>query len=108
MLTPDFTFLHTCTAHPFIKQGMTGPEYGEPVTLRCRFDFTRKRARLAGSRGAGVLGQEVIAAGTMFCAAGTRLEPESLVDFDGRTYTVISCRPCYGFGGENHVECEIV
>lgn len=102
MLKPDFTFIHTATLRPWLRQGITGPEYGDAIAVKGRFDFTRKKAK---SMNAAAL--EVLASGTFFCAAGTRMEPESLVEFEGKSYTVLSCRLCYDWTGENHVEVEI-
>ena len=102
MLRPDFAFIHTVKLQKWIKQGMNGPEYAKPETLRCRVNFNRHKTAAGGNAG-----QEVIASGTVWFAAGIRMEPESLIEFEGRTYSVLSCLPCYDFHGENHVEVEL-
>lgn len=95
-------FIHTVTVRPWLGQGVMGPEYGGAVALRCRVDFTRRKTKSLGAAA-----QEIIASGAVFCPAGTRMEPESLIEFDGQTYTALSCRPCHDWLGENHVEVEI-
>ncbi|MEG1515152.1 MAG: hypothetical protein RSD95_09735 [Clostridia bacterium] len=102
MLKPDFTFVHSAVIRPWLRHGLTGPEYGSPISLRGRFDFSRTKTKSANAAA-----QEVIASGTVFFPAGTRLEPESLIAFDGKSYSVLSARPCFGWGGESHVEVTI-
>lgn len=101
MLKPDFTFMHVATLRRWLKQGMTGPEYAPPEPIRGRFDFARQKTQ-------GAAAQEVTAKGTFFCTSGTRMEPESLIEFEGQTYSVLSCRACYDFKGENHVEVDLL
>lgn len=100
MLRPDFAFIHTVQARAWLRQGMNGPEYAPPEKLNCRVNIKRRRA------GAGI-GQETLASGEIWFPAGVRLEPGSLIEFEGCTHSVLSCRVCYDFSGENHVEVEV-
>ena len=101
MLKPDFAFIHKVSVRKWLKQGVNGPEYADAELMRCRLNFSRKKVRQTAT------GQDIIASGSAWFSAGTRMEPESLIEFDGRTYSVLSCLPCYDFYGENHVEVEI-
>lgn len=102
MLTPDFTFIHACTVRPWLKQGIDGPEYGAPVTYRCRVELGRKKVT---SQGGAV--QEVIATGTIFFPRGTRFLPESEITYDGLVFTALSVEPRFGFS-ETYVEVMIL
>ncbi len=101
MLRPDFAFIHTVQVRAWLRQGINGPEYAPPRTMKCRLNF--KRHKVPG----GSAGQDIVASGTAWFAAGAQLEPESLIEFEGSTYSVLSCLPCYDFSGENHVEVEL-
>ena len=72
--------------------------------MRCRIDFGQKKVH----RQAASASQEVIAVGAAFFSAGTNLNPEDEIVFNGRRYTILSAKPCYDcLGNENHVEADI-
>lgn len=101
MLTPDFTFLHSCTVRPWLRQGVEGPVYGDATAYRCRVELGERKARPHGAA------QEVVAAGTIFFPSGARFPPESQITFDGRTFSALSVEPIYGFF-ETHVEVAVL
>lgn len=101
MLTPDFAFVQRVTLERWLRRGIKADEYSAPETMKCRVDFARKVVHGSNESAA-------IASGTVWLSAGTRIDVHDRLTFDGRTYTVLSCQPCFDImGRENHVEVYI-
>ena len=105
MLRPDFTFIHTVTLKRLTGAGIDGPVYAAPETIRCRVELGQKKAKTQGATGGA--NQEVIASGTVFMPAGTRMEPQSIIQSGSRAFSVLSVEPIYDLT-ENHVEVTIL
>lgn len=104
MLTPDFAFNQVITVERWIRRDINEDVYAAPETARCRVNFARKRTLVKS----GSSTSEVIAAGTVFMPAGTRLAAMDRLTFDGQLYHALSVQPCYDWlGKENHVEVVI-
>ena len=104
-MTPAFAFIHTATVRKWTGFDLNAPTYASPVTIKCRVELEQKKVKRQGTSGGAV--QEVIASGTVFMPAGTRMEPDSTITWDGRTFTVLSVEPIFGFV-ETHVEVTIL
>lgn len=108
MLKPDFTFHHEVTVYPWLRRGIKADEYGDPVKIRCRVNFKRSLTAGNAANQSGISIDAVVATGTVFMPAGTRVSPKDKLVFNGREYAVLSCLPSHEFSGaENHVEVEI-
>lgn len=90
--------IHTVELRRFSGVDVGGAKYDPPVTLRCRVELGSKKAKRMGDTA-----QEVIASGLLFFEAGTRMEPESRIKWEGRDFSVLSVEPVFGFR-ESHVE----
>lgn len=104
-MTPTFAFIHTASVRKWTGYGMNAPTYAAAETVKCRVELEQRKVKRQGTAGGAV--QEVIASGTVFMPAGTRMEPDSLITWDGRTFTVLSVEPIFGFA-ETHVEVTIL
>lgn len=90
--------IHTVTIHEYMGVDVGGAKYGAPKTMRCRVELGARKTKRIGEAA-----QEVIASGMIFFAAGTRIPPESRIEWEGRTFSVLSLEPVFGFR-ESHVE----
>ena len=105
MLKPNFLFIHTVTLRRFLGAGMSGNNYGEPETIRCRVELSQKKFKVQGTTGGA--NQEVIASGTIYMPAGSRLEPQSMIQCGSRAFSVLSVEPIWDLT-ESHVEVTIL
>ena len=97
MLKPDFTFRQMVTIRPLVGQTGSGkPIYGEEMTVKCRIEPSTRK--VIDSKG-----DEVIAGGFIMLSAGMRLEPDSIIFWEGNKYHLIKLSPQYTFV-ESHVE----
>lgn len=104
MLTPDFAFCHIVTIEHWKGREINREVYDDPVTVKARVNLGRKKTW----RQSGMSVDEVIASGTVYLPAGTKVSPQDKITFGGMRYSVIESRPRYWFDGtENHVEVTI-
>lgn len=104
-MTPAFAFIHTATVRKWTGFDINAPTYASAITVKCRVELEQKKVKRLST--AGGAAQEVIASGTVFMPAGTRMEPDSLITWDGHTFSVLSVEPIFGFA-ETHVEVTIL
>lgn len=104
MLTPDFAMNQVITVERWMRRDINEDVYAAPETLRCRVNFARKRTLVKS----GSSTSEVVAVGTVFMPAGTRLAAMDRLTFAGQLYHAVEVRPCFDWtGAENHVEVVI-
>lgn len=101
MIRPDRWMHHTAVIRPFLRQGVSAPEYGEPIQVKCLLSLGRKLTY----RKIAAAAQEIVASGKAYFPAGTRIEPQDSLEIMGQRYMALSCQPRYDWNGmENHVE----
>ena len=105
MLKPNFLFIHSVTLRRFLGAAIDGNSYADPETIRCRVELMQKKVKVQGTTGGA--NQEVIASGTIYMPAGSRLEPQSMIQCGSRAFSVLSVEPVWDLT-ESHVEVTIL
>lgn len=98
-----FLLRYECTVYPYVREYGGRTIYGEPETRKCRIEFGDylTQSNLNGTEYGSV--DQIIAKAKMFCL-GSDIPPRSKVVFQDKEMIVISCHPCYGMNGVDHLE----
>lgn len=104
MKIPSFLLPHEAKVEPYLGDGAYGPQYGEPVSYKCRIEANRKLVR-------DTEGREVVSETFgMFEYKNADIPPESRVkqlNDEGqviREFKVISSPPMTGLRSVSHIE----
>lgn len=95
---PRFMFPTPVTFTPKSGEGAYGPIYGDPFTVQGRVEPEVRVIR-------GADGQDIVTSGRVFTGPGITIYPQSTVEIDGETFTVIRAALQHGPSGEHtHIE----
>lgn len=87
MLVPTSLLRQQVTIEPYQGNTATGPTWGPPVTVRCRFEGKRRTIRRAN---AGTdAGSDVISTGSVTIRPDLDVPTESRATVDGHAYEVL-------------------
>lgn len=102
MRLPGRFMPHTVTVEPFVGDGAYGPVYGDPATVRCLIDDTRRMVRDTD-------GVEVVSETTLFADVDANVPVQSKVTVRGRDTWVIATKVQDGGGlaTPNHLEASL-
>lgn len=81
-LIPRFMLQHTATVEAYLGETGAGPQYAEPVTVRCFALDKRKLIRGANQ-------DQVISETQLYCRPSVKIPPHSRVTVNGKQSTVI-------------------
>ncbi|MBQ9301287.1 MAG: hypothetical protein IJ214_12350 [Clostridia bacterium] len=95
----DFLLRQKCVVRPWLRTEDGRDIYADAQTRSCRLQAGRYLENGAGVDG---VSDAVTARAMLFCT-GEMIPERSLVECEGRTYIVLSCRAARGWGQE-HLE----
>jgi len=105
VLIPSFLLRREVTVEPYLGDSGYGPQYGDPVTVRCLLEQKNRLVRAPD-------GREVTSSSTFYCRLdAVNAPPESRVTLpDGRQTTVIEQIPHNGGGLDtpDHLEVQLL
>ena len=99
----SFLLRYECTIYPYDREYGGCTIYGEPETRKCWIQFGNylTQSNLTGTEYGSI--DQISAKAKLFCL-GSEIPPRSKVVFQGKEMIVISCQPCYGLNGVDHLE----
>lgn len=105
MLIPTFLLRHEVTVEPYLGDSGYGPQYGDPVSVRC---FLEEKTRLVRAPD----GREVTSSSTAYCRLdAVDAPPESRVTLPGGRQTTVIDQARHDGGGlptPDHLEVSLV
>lgn len=105
MLIPGFLLRHQVTVEPYLGDGGYGPQWGDPVSVRC---FLEEKTRLVRAPD----GREVTSSSTFYCRLdAVDAPPESKVTLPGDRPTTVIQQARHDGGGlptPDHLEVQLL
>lgn len=95
--------IHQATITPYIRQGSSGPLYGDPEVRHCRMEPGIQNKVVYKNPSGSI--QETVAGMLMFCL-GDPIPVQSRVVWEGREMRVIRCQEMMGMG-RHHLEVDL-
>ena len=99
----EFLLVQQATIVPYLRQGSSGPLYGEPEVRKCRME-PGPGHKVVYKKPGGVI-QETVANVLMFCL-GDPIPVYSKVIWDGLEMMVVRCQQMMGMG-LHHLEVDL-
>lgn len=105
MKIPLFALNQKITLRRYLGDTAVGPQWGDPVIVRGRFERRRSLSYTSRAEGGGVAeAQETVTEGRLYLMPSVTIGEGDRVEYQGHTYRVMEVRRQFAIAAESHIE----